>query len=166
MADFIETVRELFREYAAQTGMDLCFQSFDRELATLPGDYAAPAGRLHVAYQDDIPAACVGLRPLSGRACELKRLYVRPPFRRSGLGRSLVDLMIAEARAIGYRSMFLDTHPSMEKAIALYRRMGFREIPPYRSGQPKELVYMEFNLDRPVSPELAPPTAATYTALE
>jgi putative acetyltransferase len=153
MAD-LDLARELFREYAAQLGIDLCFQSFDQELATLPGDYAPPRGRLHIEYQDGQPAACVALRPLSQSICELKRLYVRPAFRGRGLGRRLAELMIAEARAIGYDAMRLDTLPSMREGIALYRSLGFREVPPYRTYTSQELLFFELDL---TAPELRAP---------
>ncbi len=142
----IDHARELFEEYAAQLGMDLCFQRFDQELAGLPGAYAEPRGRLHIEYSGDVPAACVALRPIDEETCELKRLYVRQAFRGSGLGRRLALQMIAEARAIGYRRMLLDTQKSMLAGIALYRDLGFREIPPYRAGQPAELLYFELGL--------------------
>src|ERR1019366_3608561 len=143
----IEQVRSLFLEYGSSLGFSLCFQSFDEELKNLPGAYRPPSGRLLLARYRDHAAGCVALRKLEAGICEMKRLYVRPGDRGRGLGRMLVERVIAEARAIGYERMRLDTIASaMEDAIALYRRMGFVEIAPYSSIPIETALSMELLL--------------------
>ena len=143
----IVAVRGLFEEYAQSLGFSLCFQSFDKELASLPGDYAPPAGRLLLAATGTALAGCVGIHPLDDQVGEIKRLYVRPAFRGSGLGLALTHQAITEARSIGYRSMRLDTIPGkMDAAIRMYRRLGFRDIDPYRENPIAEAIYMELAL--------------------
>ena len=125
----------IFREYAASLAVDLCFQNFEAELASLPGEYAAPTGLLLLAYVGGELAGCAALRSLSdvdyANACEMKRLYVRPAFRRFGLGRTLAQALLDEARGVGYSAMVLDTLDEMESARELYASLGFEEIPPY-----------------------------------
>ncbi len=146
-AEHIEQVRRLFVEYGESLGFSLCFQSFDQELAGLPGDYAPPSGRLLLAQSDGQPAGCVALHRLDPGICEMKRLYVRPAFRGRKLGLALAQAVIAEARAIGYQRMRLDTiAASMEQAVALYRSLGFVEIPPYRPNPIESALYMELKL--------------------
>jgi ribosomal protein S18 acetylase RimI-like enzyme len=146
-AEHLAAVRELFLEYAQSLGFSLCFQNFDQELATLPGDYAHPKGRLLLAYVDNAAAGCVALHPLEERVCEMKRLYVRPRYRGLRIGRALVDRIMAEARAVGYRCMRLDTvEPVMGDAVRMYRALGFREIPPYRLNPMPGALYMELEL--------------------
>jgi len=133
-AQEIAAARELFEEYQRWTGVDLCFQGFAAELAALPGDYAPPRGRLLLARRDGEVAGCVALRDAGGGSGEMKRLYVRPQFQGAGLGRRLVEELLAAARAIGYRRLLLDTLPMMATAQALYERLGFRDIPPFRAN--------------------------------
>jgi len=147
LPEHIEQTRALFLEYAASLGFSLCFQSFDEELKSLPGAYAAPSGRLLIVQCEQQAAGCVALRKLEDNICEMKRLYVRPAYRGHGLGRILVERVIAEARAIGYERMRLDTvASSMQDAVELYRRMGFKEIAPYRANPIAGALYMELLL--------------------
>jgi putative acetyltransferase len=139
-------VRELFREYAADSELDLCFQNFAEELAGLPGAYAPPAGRLFLAYYDGQLAACGAVRPFDAGVCEMKRLFVRPAFRRHRIGRVLAERLVNEARTIGYRAMRLDTLGRMKPAIALYEALGFRRIEAYRHNPLEDVVYMEVSL--------------------
>jgi len=131
----LDAVRAIFQEYADSLGVDLCFQSFDAELAGLPGEYAEPRGALMLAHVDGALAGCCALRPLDSvdypNACEMKRLYVRKAFRGFGLGRQLAENALDAARKAGYASVLLDTLDDMESARALYEELGFEEIPPY-----------------------------------
>ena len=144
----IEQARQLFKEYAAWLEIDLCFQNFEKELDDLPGDYATPNGRLLLAYDDNESAGCVALRKIDDGICEMKRLFVRDKFRGQGLGRSLIDAIISEAKDIGYKRMRLDTlPPKMNDAIALYRSFGFKEIKPYYKNPVPGAIFMELNLN-------------------
>jgi ribosomal protein S18 acetylase RimI-like enzyme len=144
----IEQARELFLEYGKSLGFSLCFQSFDQELAALPGDYAPPAGRLLLADYVGQLAGCIALHRLDPTTCEMKRLYLRPQFRGRGIGRALVELAVAEARQSGYARMRLDTiEPLMKDAVALYRAFGFYEIAAYRENPIAGALYMELKLE-------------------
>jgi ribosomal protein S18 acetylase RimI-like enzyme len=134
LAELTPVARSLFLEYAESLGFDLCFQGFEKELAELPGGYAPPSGRLLLAQDESGFAGCVAFRrigPQVEKTCEMKRLYVRPAYRGRGVGRLLVDRLLAEARAAGHARMYLDTLESMTAAIALYQSFGFKECPPY-----------------------------------
>ena len=149
-APLLDPARELLREYALSLDVDLCFQNFDTELASLPGDYAPPSGQLLLAFVDGALAGCGGLRALAdvdyANACEMKRLYVRPAFRRFGLGRVLAQALIDEARHAGYSVMLLDTLDDMESARGLYTSLGFEEIPPYYFNPIKGAHYLKVEL--------------------
>lgn len=143
----ISAVRELFLEYANSLNFSLCFQSFEKELAELPGEYAPPGGRLLLATQGSQLAGCVALHKLDATACEMKRLYVRPQFRGKGLGRVLAERVVADATEIGYKRLRLDTvEPVMSDAVGLYRKLGFQEIAPYRENPIEGALYMERTL--------------------
>jgi len=138
----LDDIRAMLREYAAWLEVDLCFQNFEQELAGLPGDYAPPRGRLLIAEG----AGCVALRAIDEEICEMKRLYVRPNHRGTGLGRRLVQAIIDEARGIGYRSLRLDTMPKMDSAQRLYASLEFREIPAYRYNPEPGARFLELDL--------------------
>jgi ribosomal protein S18 acetylase RimI-like enzyme len=145
----LEHARRLFRAYAEWLGVDLCFQGFEQELASLPGCYAPPAGRLLLARVGGDTAGSVGLRPLESGICEMKRLWVEPGFGGRGLGRALAETVIEAARAIGYARMRLDTIPArMPAAQHLYGSLGFREIPPYYHNPLEGVVMLELELTR------------------
>ncbi len=127
----LEQVRQFFRNYAGWLGVDLSFQNFDEEMASLPGRYGAPEGRLFYATVNGKGAGCVGIRMLAEGVCELKRLYVEPTYRGLGVGRDLALAAIRAARQIGYRTIMLDTLPAMRIAVKLYRELGFQEAPAY-----------------------------------
>ena len=147
----LEPAREILREYARSLGIDLCFQNFEAELATLPGEYAAPSGQLLLAYVDGALAGCGGLRALRdvdhANACEMKRLYVRPAFRRFGLGRVLAEALLDEARRAGYSVMLLDTLDEMESARELYASLGFEDVAPYYFNPIPGAHYLKADLD-------------------
>jgi GNAT superfamily N-acetyltransferase len=147
----LEPAREILREYARSLQVDLCFQNFETELAELPGEYTAPAGQLLLAHVDGALAGCGGLRALPesdyANACEMKRLYVRPAFRRFGLGRVLAEALLDEARRAGYSVMLLDTLDEMESARELYASLGFEEVAPYYFNPIPGAHYLKVDLD-------------------
>ena len=147
-ADF-SAAAALFRAYAASLGVDLAYQNFATELAALPGAYAPPAGELLLARtSEDAAVGCVALRPMQGAGCcEMKRLYVSPAARGTGLGRRLVGAIVERARRIGYREIRLDTLPTMTDAIALYGKLGFTTTPPYYDTPIAGTVFMARMLD-------------------
>jgi putative acetyltransferase len=139
----VETVRELFVEYHKELGIDLCFQSFDEELASLPGKYAPPSGLLLLVVEDGRPVGCGALRDLGEGICELKRIYVRPEARRRGLARMISEKLIEFGRAAGYKVARLDTLMRLKGAVPLYEQLGFTEIPAYNFNPEPDIVYME-----------------------
>lgn len=142
----IAQARELFLEYQSNLGVDLCFQGFAEELASLPGQYARPAGRLLLASNGASVLGVVALRPILSTDCEMKRLYVRSTGRGTGLGRLLTDALIKEARLAGYSRVLLDTLPTMLEAQGLYRSMGFVEIAAYCHNPIAGTRYLALNL--------------------
>jgi putative acetyltransferase len=143
----VAQARELFLEYAQSLGVNLCFQNFEQELAGLPGHYAPPDGCLLLAEYEGQLAGCAALHKWEAGICEMKRLYLRPSFRGKGLGRALAETIIVEARNLGYRRMRLDTiEPIMRDAVEMYRKLGFREIAPYRPNPIAGAMYMELQL--------------------
>lgn len=146
-AEQIEQARKLFREYETWIDLSLCFQNFDDEVATLPGKYAAPEGRLFLAFSGEKTAGCIALRKLEDRICEMKRLFVRDGFRGQKIGIALIEKLIEEARAMGYEKMRLDTFPpKMGKAVRLYESYGFRPIAPYYDNPYGDTLFMELAL--------------------
>jgi putative acetyltransferase len=140
----LEHVRRLFAEYERDLPFDLSFQDFQAELASLPGRYAPPSGRLMLARCGDVLVGCVALRQIGEGICEMKRLFVQPAFRGRGFGKALAGAIVEEARRIGYKRMRLDT--VLEPAKSLYRSLGFREIPPYQQVPIAGVVFMELEL--------------------
>ena len=155
-SEWMPFVRRLFAEYGESLGFDLCFQGFDCELAELPGKYAPPGGCIllavaadHVeneAIEDQQLAGCVALRPINSDTCEMKRLFIRPAFRGTGLGRRLATEIVGRARRAGYRAMRLDTLNTMTEALTLYNSLGFVEIEPYYANPIATAVYLELAL--------------------
>lgn len=148
----IEAIRLLFEEYAQSLGVDLSFQGFGEEVASLPGAYSAPGGRLFLAADEERAVGCVGVRPLENGICEMKRLYVRPEARGRGVARKLAETAIAFGTSANYHAMRLDTLPTMAAAQVLYRQLGFREVAPYRYNPVPGTSFMQLDLAGPADP--------------
>lgn len=152
----LDAVRKLFREYQRGLSVDLCFQGFEEEPATLPGRYAPPQGRLLLAREGEYAAGCVALRPLQEkRACEMKRLFIRPASCGQGLGRILAQRIIHEAITVGYTMMRLDTLDTLERAMQIYAALGFQRCAPYYANPLPGVVYWERTLSKPAPALLA-----------
>lgn len=142
-------VRQLLDAYRLSRPNDPALAAFETELEQLENQYAPPLGQMLVAYQDQQPAGCVAYHPLDSGVCEMKRLYVSPDCRGSGIGRGLVMTLLIEAEKAGYQRMRLDSIPSMEAAQALYRSIGFYEIPDYRNNPNPGTRYYEISFGSP-----------------
>jgi GNAT superfamily N-acetyltransferase len=142
-------VKALFQEYWNSFGFTPSFQNFGSELAALPGKYQPPQGRLALALVRSEPAGCVALRPIDAIRCEAKRLYVRPRFRSQGVGKALLEWVISEARSAGYEELVGDTMPVMERAIAMYERIGFERTGPYANQPTGGAIYVRLRLNPP-----------------
>jgi putative acetyltransferase len=142
----VEEARRLFEEYWSSFGFTPCFQDFAGELAKLPGEYVAPAGALGLARIDGHPAGCGALRRIDDQRCEAKRLYVRPAFRGRGVGKAMLDWVVAQARAAGYREMLGDTMPVMDRALEMYNRYGFERCEPYSDTPTAGAIYLRLRL--------------------
>jgi ribosomal protein S18 acetylase RimI-like enzyme len=143
----IKAAQKLFREYEAWFGMSLCFQNFDEEVANLPGKYAAPDGRLFLAFADEKLAGCIALRQLEDEVCEMKRLFIKDEFRGQKISKLLIEKLFEEAKITGYKKMRLDTFPTkMGKAVSLYESYGFYEIAPYYHNPYGETLFLEKDL--------------------
>lgn len=151
--EHLSYIKELFKEYADSLGFDLCFQNFEKELSDLPGEYAPPNGSLLLGMIGNQVAGCVALRKIDEDSCEMKRLYVKPEFRRKRLGKCLAEAIIKEASKIGYKYMRLDTVPSMKEAIMLYESLGFKWIKPYRHNPINGAIFMELDLTQGINIE-------------
>jgi carbonic anhydrase len=142
----VDAVRELWTAYWESLGLPSEFQGFDEELRGLPGKYGPPAGRLFLVRIDGRPAATAAFRPLGYDACEAKRLYVRPAYRKRGIAVALLAKLIEEARNFGYRSLYADTLPTMSSALDLYRKVGFVEVGPYSERPTPNAIYLRLDL--------------------
>ncbi len=148
-AELLEEVRRLFLEYEKWLNVDLCFQGFEIEVNSLPGKYAPPEGRLYIVKIDDSYSGCIALRKIDDGVCEMKRLYLAEAARGKGIGNKLIELIIQDAKDIGYKKMRLDTiKEKMPKAVSLYKSHGFREIKPYYKNPNPHTLFMELELDK------------------
>ena len=142
----MDEVRQLFREYQTELDVDLCFQSFEEELESLPGKYAPPEGQLLLGFVDGIVQGCVAFRRLDAGVCEMKRLFVRPAARSVGLGRELVAEILSQAKSAGYESMVLDTLDRLHSARLLYERAAFVEVPAYYENPLEGVMFLQRKL--------------------
>jgi putative acetyltransferase len=142
----IEQARNLFREYQAFLNIDLCFQDFEQELASLPGKYAQPSGAILLARVDGELAGCVAVRPIEGDVCEMKRLYVKDKFRGLAIGKKLAQAIIEKAKQRNYKTMRLDTLERLETAMAIYQKLGFKRIEPYYANPLNEVAYWQLEM--------------------
>lgn len=142
----IDEIKELFAEYTDMLGIDLTFQDYEKEIDTLPAKYALPKGRLYIALYDNAPVGCIALRPVDEKYCEMKRLFVKPPFRGLKIGKLLIDTVIAEAKRMQYEYMVLDTLTSLDRALFLYKSLGFCEFEPYYHNPIQGVVYLRLDL--------------------
>lgn len=147
-AEDLSSIRILFQAYAVGLGLDISFQNFDHELANLPGKYAPPNGALLLAKSTSTGEAigCVGLRSLTEGTCEMKRLFVSPEGRGTGVGKALAEAVVVEAKHLGYGRMVLDTLGSMTTPLKLYRGLGFRDIEPYYHNPLDDVIFLELTL--------------------
>ncbi len=144
----IDEVRLLIQEYASSLGVNLCFQNFDQEMATLLGDYSPPTGALLLAEDQGKAVGCVAIKKISNEMCEMKRLYVRPNRRGKGVGKLLTETILQKARNFGYKRVRLDTLPSMKEAISMYVSIGFKPIEAYRYNLVEGTLYLELELSK------------------
>lgn len=142
----IDKVKMLFQEYTNALGIDLDFQNYTDELLNLPGDYALPCGRLYIANYNESLAGLIALRPFDESCCEMKRLYVRPEYRKKGIGRALAERVISDAREMKYNNIVLDTLSSLTNSVSLYRKLGFQEIQPYRYNPVPNAIFFRLEL--------------------
>lgn len=141
-----ENIKTLFREYTAMLGVDLSFQDYDEEIKTLPGKYSPPYGRLYLAEYGGKLAGCAALRPINKEICEMKRLYVKPEYRKFGIGKLLAQTLIDDARKIKYKTILLDTLAILDAAVIMYKKLGFTETEPYYDNPLDNVIYMRMEL--------------------
>lgn len=145
-ADHYRETTQLFKEYAAWLNIDLCFQRFEEELRGVNQMYAKPSGAVILCSEGGEYIACVALRPIDAESAELKRMYVKEPFRKAGIGESLLKMAVAYAKNAGYKTIKLDTLDTMQPAISLYKKHGFTECAAYYHNPHPAAVYLEKNL--------------------
>lgn len=144
-----KTAIQLFKEYAAQIGVDLEFQNFTNEIQNIEIQYSRPKGIIFIARNDkNLPLGCFGIRALEGSICELKRMFLKKEARGLGLGKQMLEKAIETAKELGYQKMRLDTLPTMNAAIGLYKKIGFYEIEPYRFNPIQGTKYFEMSLHK------------------